>query len=270
MTDPVAEIVETIAASRRYRHVCADVVRRLSADALDRSLGNVREATKRTKRALHQIFGAFLPSVPPYARMSERLKAASGDDEVRACLRGFMDAHASTRERLSVLDAFYSRMLADLPPVQTLLDVACGLNPLAVPWMRPAFAPEAVYSGIEIDGAMVRFLGECLDRLAIRHDLREADLLAGERLPEADVALALKLLPTLEQQRAGSGMALLEALPAPVVIVSFPTRSLGRRDLGFADSYRRQFERQLADRPWRTDKVEFPGELVYRVWKPAA
>lgn len=267
MKDSVAEVVEGVSASRRYRHVCADTVQRLSREALERSQGDVREATKRTKRALHQIFGAFLPTIPPYARMLESLRAAATERELRGCLRTCMVAHASIRERLPSLDAFYPAVLADLPPIGRLLDVACGMNPLALPWMRPALRSDTLYLGVEIDAELVRFLEQCLDLFAIRHELGEVDLLAAEVLPQADVALALKLLPTLERQCAGSGFALIEALDAPVVIVSFPTRSLGQRNKGFAETYRTQFERWLRDRPWRYETREFPSELVYRVWK---
>ena len=46
-----------------------------------------------------------------------------------------MGYHSSTRERLPILEQFYARALADIPPARVVLDLACGLNPLALAWM---------------------------------------------------------------------------------------------------------------------------------------
>jgi 16S rRNA (guanine(1405)-N(7))-methyltransferase len=124
---------------------------------------------------------------------------------------------------------------------------------------------DAVYAGVEIDRALVEFLRAALDRLGVTHDLRVGDLLGERDLPEADVALALKLLPTLEQQRAGAGAEVLFALPAPVLVASFPRRSLGGRPKGMDESYTRGFEQVLAREGARAERIELPGELVYVV-----
>ena len=261
-------MVESVAASRRYRHVCPDTVRRLSRQALEIRPGDVAGAAKRTKRALHQAFGAYLPVAPRYARLLGRLDRAIERDgvdcePVRAFLRETMALHASTRERLPVLERFQSELSRRWGRPRRLLDVGCGLNPLALPWM--GLPDDAVYAGVEIDRALVEFLRAVLDRLGAAHDLRVGDLLAPLDLPEADVALALKLLPTLEQQRAGAGAELLFSLPAPVVVASFPRRSLGGRGKGIDATYTRGFEQLLARRGARAERIELPGELVYVV-----
>ena len=101
MCEPVDRVVETIAASRRYRHVSPAAVRRIGRDALLRSGGDVEGALKRTKRALHQAYGAFLPGVPPYDRMLRELDEALAErrpdsPRVRELLRRFMSQHASS------------------------------------------------------------------------------------------------------------------------------------------------------------------------------
>ena len=46
-----------------------------------------------------------------------------------------MRGHASTQERLPILEEFFQTTLASIAPVESVLDLACGLNPLALPWM---------------------------------------------------------------------------------------------------------------------------------------
>ena len=265
MTQSLDAVVASVAASRRYGDVCAETVQRLATQALTRSEGDARRAAKRTKRALHQIYGAFLPTTPRYERMLAELREARarGPDALRAVLLACMRAHASTRERLPILERFYDEIHTRVGRVRRVLDLGCGLNPLAVPWMQ--LEPDAVYGGIEIDRSLVRFVASSLEQIGTRHQIRTGDLFEAPSLPEADLGLALKLLPTLEQQCAGAGARLLDALPAPVLIVSFPTHSLGRTARGFERGYEEGFEQLGATRRWAVERIELPGERVYLV-----
>ena len=47
-----------------------------------------------------------------------------------------------------------------------MLDVACGLNPLAIPWMN--LAPNATYHAIDIYEDMMRFLGKAVNLLGVQ------------------------------------------------------------------------------------------------------
>ena len=133
----------------------------------------------------------------------------------------------------------------------------------AAPWL--GLPEDSVYAGVEIDGTLLDFVGACLTRIGVKHDLRVADLLGDASFGEADVALALKLLPTLEQQRDGASERLLDGLSAPTVVVSFPTRSLGQRSKGMEETWARRFEALLETRPWQSERVDLPGELIYVV-----
>ena len=67
-----------------------------------------------------------------------------------------MSLHASTRERLPILDGFYSTVLAALPAPRRVLDIACGLNPLASSWMP--LAPDVTYTAYDIYSDMMQFI----------------------------------------------------------------------------------------------------------------
>jgi 16S rRNA (guanine(1405)-N(7))-methyltransferase len=261
-------VVAEVLRSRRYRTVAEPTVERLAEEALVSSGGDVKDAVKRTKRRLHEAFGAFLPSPPPYERLEAALDeaVAAGDDTaVRAALEKAMQFHASTRERLPLLDRFYPEVFALTGPPASVLDVACGLNPLAVPWM--GLAPDAVYRASDVDSALVGFVGHCLGALNVEHAVAVEDALAVA--PEAhepvDVALLLKTVPCLESQEKGAGYALVDALPARALVVSFPRRSLGGREKGMTQNYAQAFEQHALDLGWSHEAIRFPNELVYVV-----
>jgi 16S rRNA (guanine(1405)-N(7))-methyltransferase len=258
-------VVEEVLRSRRYRPVAKPTVERLAQAALVSSGGDVKEAVKRTKRALHEAVGAFLPSPPPYERLAAALDeaVAAGDEgAVRQALRRAMRFHASTQERLPVLERFFAEVFALTGRPSDLLDVACGLNPLAAPWM--GLPPGAVYRATDVDHALVGFVDHCLGALGVPHEVGVEDALATPPQP-ADVALLLKTVPCLESQQKGSGYELVAALPARVLVVSFPRRSLGGREKGMTQTYAQAFEERAREHGWSHDALRFPNELVYVV-----
>lgn len=263
----VDEVAARVAQSRRYRHVAPSVMRRLAREELDVVRGDVDDAVKRTKRRLHQAVGACLPAAPAYSRILEQLdRAAShGDEAIRKVLEQTMALHASSRERLPYLARFYDEIFSRAGQVSSVLDAACGLNPLARPWMR--LTEGAVYHGFDIDLAMLEFCREALRRLGAASDLFGADLLDLPALPEVDLALLLKVVNTIEQQRRGLAWDLIERIRARVVVVTFPTQSLGGRSKGMARTYAESFEREAARRAFRYERCVLPSELAYLVYR---
>src|SRR5690242_20141061 len=96
-------VVETVLESSKYRAIAPEFVRKIAAEEL-RKFPKTKEAIKATKNRLHQVAGAYLTSPPNYATWLERLTAAHDPDERREVCRALMQTHASTRERLPILD----------------------------------------------------------------------------------------------------------------------------------------------------------------------
>ncbi len=259
----VAQVVAAVRESRRYRSVHPATVERIARAQLVAADGKLGDAVKRSKRALHQVFGAYLPKPPRYARLLADLTVAPDAQAQRASLRRAMAQHASTRERLDHLDAFYGALAEHLGPTTSVLDLACGLGPLAAPWLN--LPSGSAYHAWDIDHAMIEFVGSSLECLGLDPQVGVVDLLDVPRWPQADVALVLKTLPCLEQQRVGASEALLSAIPAPRIVVSFPTRSLGGRAKGMGQTYARRFEELLARLGWTAESFEVGPELTYVV-----
>lgn len=264
----IDQVLELVRESRRYRSLHEAALRRVAERALEAEQGDVRRAAKRAKRSLHQMFGAYLPDRPRYARLLAKIRAAADEVELRGALSEAMREHASTRERFELLEGFYREVFARVGPVRRVLDLACGLNPLAFPWM--ALAPGTRYVAADVDTELVEFVRECLRCLGADADARVLDVVSEAIDDEADVALLLKLLPCLERQDPGAPVKLLRSVRAPWLVVSFPTRSIGGRQKGMLESYSGAFERLAARERFRSERLEFAGELVYVVDKSGA
>lgn len=266
------EIVAAVAASKKYRSICTDTIRRIAERELA-SRGNVKAAVKATKRRLHQVYGAFEQDFD-YETAYRRLQSAyrlDSDDEIRAACRHLLGQHSSTRERLPLLDRFYRDIFEITGQPSLLLDLGCGLNPLALPWMglipgqAPEQAPGIRYVPIDIDADRVRFLNRYLPLAGLKPLARCQDVLSHPPGDAADAALLLKMSPTLERQEPGATLSLIEQLNAPYVVVSFAIKSLGGREKGMVEHYQQQFLGWLKDRQWPAEQLAFDSELVFIV-----
>ena len=288
---PTIDIITSeVLASAKYRAVSPALVRDLAAREL--AAGRSRkEAVKAVKNKLHQVAGAYFEAKPDYAGWLAELTAAGqtttdhrpttndqgasvgpwslvlGPSSFEAACKKIMARHASTRERLPILGRFYAEALADVPPPRVVLDLACGLNPLTVPWMP--LAPGAEYVACDLYADLAAFLSGFFALAGVRGRAEVCDLLRGAPPVQADLALALKLLPVLEQVDRAAPLRLLQGIRAPRVLVSFPAQSLGGRGKGMAQSYERRFRELVAGQGWEITMFAFPSELAFLVTKPA-
>jgi 16S rRNA (guanine(1405)-N(7))-methyltransferase len=262
----VDEIVCQVQSSRKYRHVCATTIRRIAAEEAAKR-DTHKGAVKAVKSRLHQAYGAYEDRLN-YTRAYHDLSAAyaSGDDlEIRAVCHRLLALHASTRERLSILHRFYDVLFAHTGIPGALFDLACGLNPLALPWM--GLPSGAVYHAYDIDGQRIAFLNQFFALTDVEGRAYCQDLICDPPQQQADVALLLKTATCLERQREGSTLALLDALDVGQVVVTFPVVSLGHREKGMAEQYERTFLDMLSDRPWTLTQIGLAAELAFVVDK---
>lgn len=370
----VAAIVAQVRARPKYRSVAPDVIARIVARELA-AHASPRDALAATRRKLHQILAAYWHDRPDGVALGELVAtladaAARTPGDLKAACAAAMAHHASSRERLCDLDTFYARIFAATGPPRSVLDVACGLDPLALPWM--GLAPGTAFWACDIDAQLVAFLDQILAILPVRGAARVRDALAwlpgneawgggaeggvwqgGELCPDADrraeggaglarcsapiptapipmappliapssaegappmaaasmpagvdpsalsstdrvpgagapasaavapsqgppcvaaptvfdVAFVLKALPCLDRQRRGAGAALVRALPAHWVVVSFPTRTLGGRDKAMASHYEAVYGAALRPCGEVAAVLRFATELVMVVDK---
>jgi 16S rRNA (guanine(1405)-N(7))-methyltransferase len=260
-------LVSVVLGSHKYGRVSPDVIRHVGSRELS-AHRSLKEAIKATKNKLHQVGGAYLSPAMEYGRWEKRLSAGaqSGDPvEMRAACVAVMQAHSSTRERLPILDAFYSQTLVGLPAVHTVLDIACGLNPLARPWMP--LPEDVLYFAYDMYADMLEFVARFFQIAGVHGEAQARDIVESPPQQSADLALLLKALPCLEQLDRSAGLRLLDAINAPYLLVSFPARSLGGRHKGMAENYEAHFWELIAGRPWGVQRFEFATELAFLVCK---
>lgn len=260
-------LVEQVRQGDRYREIKVDLIRSIGRRELhDRR--KLREAVKATRSKLHQVGGAYLSGLPDYAGWKKQLENLPAGRDAPGlkdfCIQA-MRAHASTRERLPILETFFSTTLADISPITSVLDLACGLNPLALPWMK--FDSSVHYYACDIYIDMIDFLEVFMHHINQNGRVWSCDL--SQTIPAEDVhlALLLKSIPCLEQLDKHLPLRLLEGIKAEHLLISFPVASLGGQGKGMRAHYEENFMKLVKGQPWKIQRFEFLGELAFLVSK---
>lgn len=266
-------LVDTVCASPKYATLARDFVRSVGGRELAKGL-RLKDAVKATKNKLHQVAGAYLDKPPDYAHWLHYLAAPSPDARKTVCAQ-LMRTHASTRERLATLDTFYAEIFAAVTArigaVRSVIDLACGLNPLAIPWMP--LADNAVYDAYDVYDDMAAFFTQAFPLLGVSGAGHAVDVtqMSFDNSPSEvrlyDLALIIKAIPCLQQLDKNIGEHLLRNVNARCMVVTYPALSLGGRSKGMRETYAAQFDALVADSTWHVKRLDFPNELAFVVEK---
>jgi 16S rRNA (guanine(1405)-N(7))-methyltransferase len=195
-------ICDKVMASKAGREVSPDVVRIAVRWALVRH--SPKEAEKAARARLHQLYGSYvgegwLKEARHVLTCLEQGKLIGQDAATR-----LFALHGSTRERLAHVFECYDKIFSICGSPSSVLDIACGLNPLSF-----------------------YLVGKAMCELPAGH---------------FDLALVMKFLPLAERMERGGALKLINAIHADSIVVSFPTRSLSGRNVGMEKNYSQWFE----------------------------
>ena len=226
------ELLNRLASNKKYGDVHPDAIRRAIEECEGR-YKKPKELEKAVREKLHGITSAF-----------NGLDRAKPTDDLEALLA----CHASTKERLPLdrVEALYAQIFAVTGEPRNILDLACGLNPLYLLRRHPC-----PVTGVDVSRSCVELLSR-----EPRFTGHWADLLSPEAVPPErfHIALLFKILPLLERQSAGAAMELMERVDAEYLVISFPTRTLGGRNVGMERNYSE----------WMEARVPFNRAIVHR------
>jgi 16S rRNA (guanine(1405)-N(7))-methyltransferase len=257
------EVVAQVISGARYRQIHPGLVRKIAAQELSKGRSQ-KEAVKEIRSKLHQVGGAYQEKSPDYVQLLNKLNGLpQGLEELRPYCLDVMRFHASTRERLPFLAEFFSPLREKIGEVSSILDLACGLNPLALSWMP--FAARGKYIACDIYADMVRYLNGFFQHARICGEARLCDLTTEVPSQPVELVLLLKTLPCLEQLDKSIGERLLSELQAEHILVSFPAKSLSGRGKGMPQNYTDHFERLIAGKPWRIERWQVKTEIMFLI-----
>ncbi len=262
-------LVDELLNLRKYRG--GALLRQTVRDVLERELQNQRsekDAMKEARHKLHNIAAPYLGD-PDYPAAATALKAAfaSGDAaQERAICLDLLAAHASTRERISLLEEFFARIFAVTGVPDEVLDLACGLNPFALPWMG---LPAGVrYHAYDLHAPRIGLINTYLELRGLPGLGELRDILVDPPQTTALVAFFFKEAHRFEQRQRGCNRAFWQAIQVRWLLVSLPVENLtGQHSM--LERQRRLVTNTVAGLPWAVTEVRVGSELVFCIDKQA-
>jgi len=267
MDQSIDIIVQEVQQGAKYRHLHPDLVRNIAEIEVKKGRSR-KETVKAIRNKIHQVGSAYQPVAIPYEKFITKLDTLPvdlQDPSVKEFCLEVMQLHTSTVERLPILHSFYETILQDLVPVQSILDVACGLNPLTLPWIPLKKDAQIFVCDIYTD--QIDFLNHFFAHFDIQGKAFCCDL--TQEIPDVhtQIAFIFKTIPCLEQIDKQIGSRLLNGIQSENLLISFPVQSLGGRDKGMRKFYDEHFRQLIADQGWQVQSYSFVTEEVYFVRK---
>ncbi len=265
--DSLEDLISAVQANKKYQFILPDLIRRIGEEVLKTDKSG-KSAIKAVRNKLHQMGGAYFRQNLDYEQIKiglHDLPKELGAEAVKRLCTDTMSAHASTAERLPILKDFFATCLAPIAPVTSVIDLACGLNPLAIPWMP--LAEDCCYAACDIYLDMLSLIQDFFEHFNLQAEAFPCDLLGGTPTQPAQVAFLLKSIPCLEQADKSLSLPLLESINAAHILISFPARSLGGHKKGMPEFYSDHLDHLLAGKSWQVQKFSFSTEIAFLVSK---
>lgn len=230
-----------------------------------KNTGNARDIEKIVRQKLHNIVAPYLESVD-YNALSEKIKKIKPSQAVAIedFSRKMLESHASTRERLPIMTDFFARIFSLTGIPKSIIDLACGFNPFALPWMK--LPSSTIYHAYDIHQPRVELINNYLPLLRRPPLAEKRDILVDPPKEYADVAFFFKEAHRFEQRQHGCNRTFWQALNVRFLIVSLPSANLsGSRSM--LEGQRILVKRAIEGFPWTVEELLFETEIVFCIDK---
>lgn len=262
------KLIEAVKRSKKYRDLALPddfLVDLIQTEALTATSGAVLEDKFREK--LHNVIAPYLETTD-YAYETERLLASVESlkvlDARKAWALSVLQLHASTRERIPYLDEFVGILKEQLGSVHRILDLACALDPLLLPFFEASEQVE--FLAYDLHKPRLQFLSVFFSCFYPQAQAIQQDILVQVPCESADCALLLKEAHRLEKRNQGCLSALFTSLNAKCIVVSLPSQDLtGHHSL--LSYHRALIDRAIQGRNWDLQTAQAGPETLYFIRK---
>lgn len=266
--DDYSDLIASVRASRKYRDLAlpedmlAELIRAEAPLARNKA-----ELAKAFRKKLHNIIAPYLEETD-YAVEVEKARQLYADlpdpQNVRAWATHVMQAHASTRERLPYIEEFATLLKKRTQGATIILDLACALDPLLLPWLDLPLSTR--FLAYDIHKPRIDFLNTWFGLAYPQASAIQQDILLNTPQEPADCAFFFKEAHRFEKREPGCNRAFFERLNVQLLIVSLPANDLsGHHSL--AEFHTNLVKSAVEGHAWQMACEQVGNELVFLIDK---
>jgi 16S rRNA (guanine(1405)-N(7))-methyltransferase len=270
ITNTLDKLTLSLSQSKNYKNIYKPTLKLVASVCLVRY--GEEEALDRAKNLLHQTWGAFWETRPKFSKLLNKIQAdigchkEIGDDVKKEIVKPLLLLQSSVKERMPLLDTFYTKVFKITGAPNSIIDHACGLNPLTYLWMN--LPVKTSYVAYDIDLPEIDFLNSIMNLFGVgdRVIAKAGDVLI-EEFPYADVVFLFKSVMLFERQGGVDIRELLAKQKCKFLVVTFPTKSIGGNQKGMPEFYTEKFNGWSKDTEWKITFLTFATELCFIIEK---
>lgn len=263
-----SKLIDSVHNSHKYRDL--GLPDAFLLDLINQNLSNSKnfsELKDNFRKSLHNVIAPYLEDIDYQA---EIMNLESGLDDLSSegalknyCLK-MMAKHASTRERIPHIQPFFDAIQAVIGEPESVLDLACALDPLCLPWIR--LASKASFKAYDLNKPRIHYLQSFFNLAGIKAEAIQQDILLNPPPDQADCAFFLKEAHRLEKRQPGSTRILIENTKVRTFILSLPAFDLkGHHSL---ESYHRHLvEKAIEANNWGLESKLIGNEIIFFIHK---
>lgn len=261
-------LIQAVETSRKYRDLDIPITTLQDILICESQHSNTRkELEANFRKSLHNIMAPYLEDInypAETAGISEFHAQNPSPEMLKTWCMDRMRLHASSRERLPNIDVFFEKIFARIGTPESILDLACALDPLCLPWMN--LPPTTSFFAYDIHQPRLNFLQIFFQHFYPQAQAIHQDVLTNIPFQEADCAFFFKEAHRLEKRRPGSNRELFAGLNVKWLVVSLPSRDLaGHHSL---EAYHTSLiQKAIEGQPWRLNTDIVGDELIFFIQK---
>lgn len=261
------DLITKLLSSRKYRglEIPPETVKDLIGQA-SLTAGDAKSIEQTVREKLHNLVATYLGD-PDYAASRVALDetyASHDETQIKKVCLDILSCHASTKERLPLLDEFFPRLFAYAGKPSVIVDLACALNPFALPWM--GLRPGTRYYAYDLHQPRLDLINHFFGLNGMEPLAIHQDILVSPPDVECDIAFFFKEAHRFEQRQRGCNRAFWQSIRCKYLLVSLPTASLTGKHPKL-QQHRKLVMETVKGLPWKVSEIEFVNEIVFCIEK---
>lgn len=217
----------------------------------------VKQLVKEARDQINRVYGIYQVKDSDKAQIDiDELKK----DKSEKTHKKLLEKHLSSKERVAFYHDFYKKIFEITKKPKSILDIACGLNPVSLYYMD---LKDIEYTAIELNSWEVDIVNQYFEIMNINGKAYVQDINLDQNFPKADICFAFKIFDILENRTVNK---IIRNLDVKYVIASFPKLTAKGKPMKFPR--RMTFERTLKKLNLQDYQIiEFPNEIIYIIKK---
>lgn len=191
-----------------------EVIERIKLKLSKKGLSE-KNLNKELKKELYEIHSNYYKNFN-YNKAISELKKSTSKETHEKLLKKY------DPNRFIVLKDLYEKIFKITGKPKVLIDLACGLNPLTLPWMN--LDQNCKYYCYDLEQNLIDFLNDYFKIIKKDYNAFLCDALTSPPIIKSDVCLLFKSTTCFEWQKPGNTMELLEKLNTNYIVISVMLR----------------------------------------------